>query len=86
MNLIKVSGSANYLREDVTSQEVVRVTSSYNRRNRTMTIGNNLDVYADSCNFEKATHVVTEVTYGFNSYFSFEKTVTNSSTKQEIEG
>ena len=51
-----------------------------------MTIGNNLDVYADSCNFEKATHVVTEVTYGFNSYFSFEKTVTNSSTKQEIEG
>ena len=38
------------------------------------------------CAKKEATQVVSEVSYGFNSYFIFEKSVTNITDKQEVEG
>ena len=33
-----------------------------------------------------ATHVITEVTYGFNAYLMFEKQIEKHETKKQIEG
>ena len=46
----------------------------------------NLDIDPMACAFSEATHVITEVSYGFNSYFVFEKSVLNLTSKREVEG
>ena len=84
--LLQVEGSAGYLEDDVMSDETVRVTSKYNRRSKSKTIAFNLDPDPMACAFSDATHVITEVTYGFNSYFVFEKSVSNMTSKREVEG
>lgn len=81
-----MEGSAGYLEDDVRSDETVRVTSKYNRRSRSKTIGFNLETDPMACVFSDATHVISEVTYGFNSYFVFEKSVSNLTSKRDIEG
>ena len=45
-----------------------------------------LDIDPMACAFSEATHVITEVSYGFNSYFVFEKSVSNLTSKREVEG
>ncbi|KAK7880907.1 hypothetical protein WMY93_032463 [Mugilogobius chulae] len=89
--LIKVEGSANYLKDTKTSKHQARVTLQYKAtthfRELTMNLlgtGNIMHPYV----FEKdlATHVVTGILYGAQAFFVFDQQVSESENLQDIQG
>ena len=82
----QVEGSASYLDENVENQKTVRVTSKFNTKTKSYTLHPNQAPNAVMCGKKEATQVVSEVTYGFNSYFIFEKTVSNKTDMKKVEG
>ena len=82
----QVEGSASYLDENVENQKTVRVTSKFNTKTKSYTLHPNQAPNAVMCGKKEATQVVSEVTYGFNSYFIFEKTVSNKTDIKKAEG
>ena len=66
--------------------EDVRVTYKYNKINSSLSISDNLIVNHNKCNLEDATHVVTQITTGFNAYMVFEKTLRETEKKRIVEG
>lgn len=87
-NDFQLGGSASYLSDERETNEFVRMTSSFRKKGRQMTV-----MSADSVENPKmcepslnATHVVTEVKYGFNAYMVFESQVTESHSAQELTG
>ena len=90
--ILQLSGSAKYLHDERKSQDTVRWACKYRVNKRSEQID------ADASNFAKnpkwckdkdkigATHVVTEVTYGFRAYLIFETEITKTITAKEIEG
>ena len=68
------------------NQKTVRVTSKFNTKTKSYTLHPNQAPNAVMCGKKEATQVVSEVTYGFNSYFIFEKTVSNKTEMKKVEG
>ena len=63
------------------------MTYSYNMKSRQVTAVTSSNVQdSDACNVVGATHVVTEVKYGFNAFLVFETEKSESYSKQEIAG
>ena len=70
------------------TNEYIRMTSSFRKKGRQITVKSaksekNLKMCEPSLN---ATHVVTEVKYGFNAYMVFESQVTESYSAQDVTG
>uniref|UniRef100_A0AAV2KJ24 Fibronectin type-III domain-containing protein n=1 Tax=Knipowitschia caucasica TaxID=637954 RepID=A0AAV2KJ24_KNICA len=89
--LIKVDGSAKYLKDTRTSKQQARVTLKYKTttRFRELTMnqlgrGNIKHPYV----FEKglATHVVTAILYGAQAFFVFDRELSDSENIQDIQG
>lgn len=76
------------MKDEIETDEHVRMTFSYAKKGKQLTAKSSESVQdSDMC--EKslgATHVVTEVKYGFNAFLLFEKKVTTDMSKQEIAG
>ena len=72
--------------DEVKSSDDVRVTYQFKKQNTSISINPNLVVNPVMCNFEDATHVITEVTTGFNSYLVFEKSVKKHEKRSEVGG
>ena len=76
------------MKDEIETDEHVRMTFSYTKKGRQLTAKSSESVQ-DSKMCDKdlgATHVVTEVKYGFNAFLLFEKQVTKKMSKQEIAG
>ena len=82
-----MEGSAAYLNDEVETDEHVRMTFSYKMKGRQV-IAKSAESIQDSemCTVVGATHVVTEVKYGFNAFLLFEKEATEDISKEEISG
>ena len=84
----QLSGSASYLKDDIETDEHVRMTFSYTKKGRQLTAKSSESIQDFNMCEEGlgATHVVTEVKYGFNAFLLFEKKVSKKMSKQEIAG
>ena len=82
-----MEGSASYLNDEIETDEHVRMTFSFKKKGRQV-IANSAESTIDSemCKVAGATHVVTEVKYGFNAYLLFESKESEDLSKEEIAG
>ena len=63
------------------------MTYSYNKKGKQVTaIASDNVINSEMCFVDGATHVVTEVKYGFNAFLVFEVQSSESYSKQEIAG
>ncbi|KAL6481717.1 hypothetical protein MHYP_G00097970 [Metynnis hypsauchen] len=88
-DMVKVGGSAKYLRDQKTSAHQSRVTLQYSQTTRyehlTMTQLGKI-TYPEVFEEKTATHVVTAVLYGAQAFMVFDKTFSENEDKQEVEG
>lgn len=87
--LIKVSGSASYLRNSKSSKHISRVSLKFHSTQRYEEIGTSIlnEVeYGDVLRSTKATHVVTSVIYGYDAFFVFDRHVEKSESLQKVHG
>ena len=83
----QISGSASYVKDEIETEEYVRMTFSYRKKGKQITAISEESILDDSaCSINGATHVVTELKYGFNAFLIFEMEETESYSKQDIEG
>ncbi|XP_025976996.2 stonustoxin subunit beta-like [Dromaius novaehollandiae] len=87
--LIKLEGSAEYLRDARCSRRQVRVTLRYSTttqfRQLTMSHMSRHNIsYPDAFKRCAATHVVTAVLYGAQAFFVFDQEVSSADSKKEI--
>ena len=89
--MLKVGGSAKYLKDRVSSSRQSRVTFSYKSR----TIFKQLTMeqlalkniqYPQVIEDRDATHVVTGILYGSNAFFVFDRTIDYSERKKDVQG
>ena len=75
------------MKDELTNEDDYRVTYKYKKRNRTIYLSNyaKSDVNYEKCQFD-ATHVVTELIYGFDAFLVFEKTIKNHTKRKDIGG
>ncbi|KAK7933663.1 hypothetical protein WMY93_004559 [Mugilogobius chulae] len=89
--LIKVEGSANYLKDTKTSKRTARFTLQYKTtthfRELTMNLLGTKNITHKDV-FEKglATHVVTGILYGAHAFFVFDQQVSDFKDEQDIQG
>ena len=81
-----MSGSASYINDEVQTDEYVRMTFSYRMKGTQVTIVSDESTIDSSACALDATHVVTELKYGFNAFLLFESKESDSYSKTEIEG
>ncbi|XP_041657943.1 stonustoxin subunit beta-like [Cheilinus undulatus] len=89
--LIKVGGSAHYLNDRKQFKNQSRVTCQYNVTTcfKQLSLADLRTMNKEQTELIKkglATHVVTGILYGANSFFVFDSEKLDSSTKQEIQG
>lgn len=92
--IFKISGSAAYLHEEKRYSHSVRQIMKYHTTSRQkQLVADDATKDKNMCkhNAQKikdlgATHVISEVTYGFNAYLMFEKEIEKHETKKQIEG
>ena len=89
--MLKVGGSAKYLKDRISSSKQSRVTFSYKSR----TIFKQLTMeqlalkniqYPQVIEDRDATHVVTGILYGSNAFFVFDRTIDDSEQKKDVQG
>ena len=70
------------------TNEYVRMTFSFQKKGRQVTVLSSDSVQnPDICESDlDATHVVTEIKYGFNSFMIFESQITNTSSVTQLSG
>ena len=93
-SLFQISGSANYLNDEITTDEYVRMTFKFSKKGRQETIRSDssktikISKICTDAHDKKlpATHVITEVKYGFNAFLLFQTKKSNKQTKQDIGG
>ena len=67
-----MSGTAAYLNDEIETDEYVRMTFSYNMKTTQVTaVSDENTIHTAACTAD-ATHVITEVKYGFNAFMTFE--------------
>ena len=76
------------MKEEIKTDEHVRVTFDYHRKGRQVSaVSAEAIQNSDACRSSiGATHVITEIQYGFNAYLLFEKRVSLSESKEDISG
>ena len=76
------------MEDELTNEDDYRVTYKYKKRNYTLFLSQATakDVNHGMCDIEDATHFITEITYGFDAYLVFEKTIRNHAKRQTIGG
>ena len=76
------------MKEEIKTDEYVRVTFDYHRKGRQVSAVSAEAVQnSDACRSNiGATHVITEIQYGFNAYLLFDKKVSISESKEDISG
>ena len=76
------------MKEEIKTDEHVRVTFDYHRKGRQVSaISAEANQNSDACRSNiGATHVITEIQYGFNAYLLFDKKVSISESKEDISG
>ena len=62
------------------------MTYQYKKRNYTNYLYTHNGVNFDKCDFEGATHVITTLTYGYDAYLVFEKTIHDITKREDIGG
>ena len=70
----------------MTNEEDYRVTYQYKKTNHTNFLHNHNEVNFDKCDFEGATHYIIEMTYGYDAYLVFEKTIANRTNRRVVGG
>ena len=81
-----MSGTAAYLNDEIETDEYVRMTFSYNMKTTQVTaVSDENTIHTAACTAD-ATHVITEVKYGFNAFMIFEVQETTSESKEMIAG
>ena len=89
--MLKVGGSAKYLKDRISSSKQSRVTFSYKSRTtfKQLTMEQlalkNIQ-YPHVIEDHDATHVVTGILYGSNAFFVFDRTIDDSERKQDVQG
>ncbi|XP_029601113.1 stonustoxin subunit beta [Salmo trutta] len=89
--LVKVAGSAKYLKDVKESQNQARVTLWYNTTKKSTKLsmnqlGQEHIKYKEVFSQGIATHVVTGILYGANAFFVFDREVSSDEDRQDIEG
>uniref|UniRef100_A0A4W5JVX7 Uncharacterized protein n=1 Tax=Hucho hucho TaxID=62062 RepID=A0A4W5JVX7_9TELE len=89
--LVKVEGSAKYLKDVKESQNQARVTLWYTttRKNTQLSmnqLGQEHIKYKEVFREGIATHVVTGILYGANAFFVFDREVSSDEDRKDIEG
>ena len=76
------------MKEEIKTDEYVRVTFDYHRIGRQVSaISAEATQNSDACRSNiGATHVITEIQYGFNAYLLFDKKVSLDESKEDISG
>ena len=85
--LVKVEGSAKYLRETIESKDIANVfmQAEYLTRTETMPAETPLS-NIQLCKRKDITHIVTRVEYGMSANFDFRTERASEETREEIEG
>jgi len=85
--LVKVSGSAKYISDDVAKSSEVNVALNYHtsKFKQYIPLSTPLD-QTSYCSVKQFTHAVTSISYGLNAHFVFKKTVKDKSKKTELGG
>ncbi|XP_045568227.1 stonustoxin subunit beta [Salmo salar] len=88
--LVKVEGSAKYLKDVKESQNQARVTLCYTttKKNTQLSmshLGQEHIKYKEMFSQGKATHVVTGILYGANAFFVFDREVSSDEDRKDIE-
>eukprot|EP00063_Salmo_salar_P067823 XP_014042658.1 PREDICTED: stonustoxin subunit beta-like [Salmo salar] len=88
--LVKVEGSAQYLKDVKESQNQARVTLCYTttKKNTQLSmshLGQEHIKYKEMFSQGKATHVVTGILYGANAFFVFDREVSSDEDRKDIE-
>jgi len=85
--MVHVSGSASYLKDEVTSEEEVNVEMTYHSTKFVRTLPKQIEKdYTEECDKPEFTHVVTSVTYGLDAVFVFKRMLESHETEEEITG
>nr|XP_029500597.1 stonustoxin subunit beta-like [Oncorhynchus nerka] len=89
--LVKVEGSAKYLKDVKESQNQARVTLCYTttKKNSQLAmnhLGQEHIKYKEVFSQGIATHVVTGILYGANAFFVFDREVSSDEDRQDVEG
>ncbi|XP_029601114.1 stonustoxin subunit beta-like [Salmo trutta] len=89
--LVKVAGSAKYLKDVKESQNQARVTLCYTttKKNAQLSmnqLGQEHIKYKEVFSQGIATHVVTGILYGANAFFVFDREVSSDEDRKDIEG
>ena len=76
------------MKEEIKTDEHVRITFDYHRKGRQVSAVSAKAIQnSDACRSSiGATHVITEIQYGFNAYLLFDKKVSVSESKEDISG
>ena len=76
------------MKEEIKTDEHVRVTFDYHRKGRQVSaVSAEAIQNSDACKSNiGATHVITEIQYGFNAYLLFDKKVSLDESKEDISG
>ena len=84
--LLKVTGSASYMHDTAIEDNEVNVALWRSSRAYFETLPSDTEVdYPEECAQDTAyTHVVTQVTYGMDTFFSFKNKVQNRTTTDEV--
>ena len=87
--MIEIGGAGKYLNDERTSERKARVTLKYSCTSRfeqlTMEQIGSIQ-YPKVLDNNKATHVVTGITYGTDAFFIFDRSLTESETTKNISG
>ena len=84
----QLEGSASYLRDSIETDEHIRMTFAYQKWGKQVTaLPTESEQDSQMCNPNiGATHVVTELKYGFDSHLTFTSRKSKTETKQELAG
>ena len=85
----QISGSASYLNDEIETDEYVRMTFKFSKKGRQVSVRSGksvIDPTACADESSGATHVITEVKYGFNAFLLFQMKKSETKTKQDIGG
>ena len=93
-SLFQISGSANYLNDEIETDEYVRMTFKFSKKGRQVSVRSDsskttkISKICTDAHSKKlpATHVITEVKYGFNAFLLFQTKKSKKETKQDIGG
>ena len=83
-----MSGSANYLHDEIVNEKDFRVTYKYKKVSyvRSLHRYSKLNIDNEICQYEDATHIINQIDFGFDAFLVFEKTIKDETKRKDIGG